>query len=70
MHDIDDVSGAEGNLDEREVDIAEDQSEMGLRLADDGDFTAGSTESGAVGIYEEPEQPDAGPVLMEHEEPE
>lgn len=64
VQDIHDVTGAEGNLSEREVDIAEDQTEMGLRIADDGEVAAGGTEAGRIGVYVEPEEPDAGPVLL------
>lgn len=60
MHDIHGVSGDESKPDERDMHIAEDQAQAGLRFHDDGTIVAGGTEEGEVGVVERPSFPDAG----------
>lgn len=55
FHDLDDVSGAELTEDGRLADRAEDQSEMGVRVRDDGSILIGGTEDGEVMLEGKPE---------------
>lgn len=55
IHDFDDISGAELTEEGRLADRAEDQSQMGVRVRDDGSILVGGTEDGEVMLEGKPE---------------